>query len=240
MSKYRWLRAEWPISIRVLAHKIQGNLFTQDSRQGFVIDRVRENYIEARYIERISYTDVIIDPFGSELSFPKVEFRQSQFRASSQSPGLELINPPRSVAALMNRLSEVADFGLAISSIGVDVTAWAELLQAEAFTDATIRSLQIGALNIETGVSARAVITGNHDVRSACQALVQDRSFVVEKIQLDIFAPQRCAVILANNASAKIATNDQADAIVEALRVALEKTFTSTPPRPVSAKRSRL
>lgn len=239
MSKFRWLRAEWPIPIPLLAQRIQSNLFAQDSRQGFAVDRVRDDYLEARYIERISYTDTVLDPFGNELSYPKVEFRQCKFRASSQPPGLELMNPPRSVASLMNRLSEVADFRLAIGAIGVDVTAWVELLQSEAFTNATVGSLQIGALNIETGVSARAVITGNHDVRSACQILVQNRAFIVEKIKLNIYSPQRGTIVLANNASAKIAVPDPSELIVKSLRQTLEKTFTSKPPKIVSLKPPR-
>lgn len=220
MKRFRWFRAEWPSSIRVLAKRIGMRTFNEDAGHGFFVDRVRDDYLEARYIERIEYTDVVIDPFGNELKFDRVEFRHTLFRASSAAPGLELIDPPRSVQALMNRLSEAVDFEVAITPIDVDVLKWAMLFQESRGVSADIDSLQIGALEIEKGIVAKVLIKGDRDVRAACDALTHDRKFAIEKVQLRLSSPYRKAtVILSGAGSVTLGSDALADELLDPLRV---------------------
>lgn len=142
MKRFRWFQVEWPTSIRTLARRIKMRTFEGESGHGFFIDRVRDDYLEARYVERVEYTDVVIDPFGKELTFDRVEFRQTLFRASSAAPGLELIDPPRNVQALMNRLSEAVDFEVAITPAVVDVLTWSAVLQNVGGVSSVVDSLQ--------------------------------------------------------------------------------------------------
>ena len=118
MSKrYKWLAVQWPIAMRTLGKRLKARPFGGEAMHGFVIDRIRDDTLEARYVERIEYTETITDPFGEELSFDRVEFRQSFFCATTHGPGLELRDPPRSLQPLMNRLSEATDFEVAINPL---------------------------------------------------------------------------------------------------------------------------
>lgn len=221
MKRFRWFQVEWPTSIRTLAKRIKLRTFDGELGHGFFIDRVRDDFLEARYVERVEYTDVVVDPFGKELTFERVEFRQTLFRASSSAPGLELIDPPRNVQALMNRLSEAVDFEVAITPAIVDVLAWSAVLQNVGGVSSVVDSLQIGALEIEHGIVAKVVIRGDRDVRAACTALTNDRKFAVEKIQLRLASPHRGTVVLSTSGSAALSSEDSVEQLIQPLRMAL-------------------
>ncbi|WP_040891563.1 hypothetical protein [Verminephrobacter aporrectodeae] len=221
MKRFRWFHVEWPTSIRTLAKRIHLYTFEGESGHGFFIDRVRDDYLEARYVERIEYTDVVVDPFGKELTFERVEFRQTLFRASSTAPGLELIDPPRNVQALMNRLSETMDFEIAITPAVVDVLLWSEVLQNVGGISSVVDSLQIGALEIEPGIVAKVVVKGDRDVRASCTALTQARKFATEKIQLRLASPHRGTVVLSLGGSAALSSEDSIEHLMQPLRTAL-------------------
>lgn len=221
MKRFRWFQVEWPTSIRTLAKRIKMRTFEGESGHGFFIDRVRDDYLEARYVERVEYTDVVVDPFGKELTFDRVEFRQTLFRASSEAPGLELIDPPRNVQALMNRLSEAVDFEVAITPAVVDVLSWSAVLQNVGGVSSVVDSLQLGALEIESGIVAKVVIKGNRDVRAACASLTQDRKFAMEKIQLRLSSPYRGTVVLSSAGAATLSAEDTIEDLLMPLRLAL-------------------
>ena len=225
MKRFRWFQVKWPTSIRTLAGRIKTRTFEGESGHGFFIDRVRDDYLEARYVERIQYTDVVVDPFGRELTFERVEFRQTLFRASSAAPGLELIDPPRNVQALMNRLSETVDFEVAITPAVVDVLSWSAVLQKICGVSSVVDSLQIGALDIEPGIVAKVVIKGDKDVREACTALTQNRRFAMEKIQLRLASPHRGNLVLSSGGSAALSSEDSIEHLIQPLRESLAKAM---------------
>lgn len=221
MSRYRWFNAEWPISIRTLAKRLKAASFGEESSHGFVIDRVRDDYLEARYVERIQFTDTVIDPFGRELAFEHVEFRQCSFKASGTAPGLELLDAPRSTQNLLNRLAEASDFSLAINPFSVDVLAWAARFQSLAGIELIVDSVQLGALELETGITAKAIIKGERDVRSACARLTSKRKYAMEKIQLRFTDPKPGLIILSNSGAAKFDAVDPLGAYLDIIRRSL-------------------
>lgn len=221
MTRYRWLKAQWPLTMKALGKRLKSKPFGPEMNHGFVIDRIREDYIDGRYIERIEYTETVVDPFGSELTFDRVEFRQTEFRAAVLGPGLELRNPPRSIQPLMNRLSEAADFEVSITTQVVDVLAWSTEFQRASCVSLIVDSLQMGSLELEPGVAAKVVIKGERDVRDACTSLAGDRKFTLEKIQLRLEAPYAGSILLTNTGSVSLAVNDPNDEILSALRTGI-------------------
>lgn len=208
MKRFRWFKVEWPSSIRTLAKRIAKRPFNEESGHGFFVDRVRDDYLEARYVEKIEYTDIVTDPFGNELKFDRVEFRHTVFRASSFAPGLELIDPPRGVQALMNRLSEAVDFQVAITPLSLDVLKWAAIFQESGGVSADVDSLQIRALEIEKDILAKVLIKGDRDVRSACDVLTNGRKFSIEKIQLRLANSYRKTTVVLSDSGAVLFSSD--------------------------------
>ncbi|WP_235185262.1 hypothetical protein [Cupriavidus sp. SK-3] len=212
--------------MRTLAKRFKTKPFDDASTDGFVIDRVRDDFVEARYVERVEYTDKVVDPFGKELAFDRVEFKQCEFRAATTGPGLELMDAPRSTQGLVSRLTEVSDFALAISPLSLDVLAWAGLFQELSGVTGIVDVLQIGALEVERGILAKAVIKGEKDVREASTSLTKGKRYTLEKVQLRLQGAHRGTVLLTNVGAAKIDVDDPGE-MVAALRQSLTEMLSA-------------
>ncbi|KWO07376.1 hypothetical protein [Burkholderia cepacia] len=224
MTRYRWLQADWPLPVRALAKQIRQRPFSDDGSNGFILDRVRDDFLEARYVERYEYDETVADPFGKELTFRRLEFHQTSFRAGPDWPGLELVDAPRSTQSLVNQLLEITDFALPVAPLTVDVMSWVNDFQKHFGSRVVIDSIQLGALQIEKGVRAKVVLKGEEDVRSACKELIAGRKHVLEKLQFRAEQGHlRATVLLANNASVKIDGTDLHDEALDALRLSLPK-----------------
>lgn len=221
MSRFRWLIADWPVEIETLARRVRTRSFTELASDGFVVDRLRSDFCEGRYVERLQRVETVVDPFGNEQIYDRTEFSQVAFRATSGPPGLELVNPPRNVQSLLNRLSEVLDFRLVIEALSVDVLEWAERFRIAAELEFVIDSMQIGALGIEPGITGRMMIKGERDVREASSQLIQKRSHSLEKVQLRLKGSPKGTIVLTKVGTAKVTIDDEVDALLPSLRHSL-------------------
>ncbi len=223
MSRHRWFLTKWPITISSIAEKLRENTFQDGKSEGFVLDRIRKEYLEARFIERIEYDTIVTDPFGKEFSLKQLNFIQSKFVISIQQPGLEIIDAPKSVTNLITYLSELNNFSLSLDSITVDVLKWTHLLQNELKTDIEIESVQIGKLVLAKDILAKVLIKGSGDVRNSCLEMTQNKSFVIEKVQIKLKDSHSSKILLTNTAVAHI-NSAQNTEIHIALRDSLAKT----------------
>jgi hypothetical protein len=229
MSRHRWYRAQWPKQMRELARILQGNPFDAERSEGFVLDRVRDDAVEGRFIERINVQNQTIDPFGEELRFERIEFRQSRFLISAARPGLEVIGSSNSAAILINRLAEASDFNISVSNCMVDVLVWLSIFREISTYSGFIDIMQIGRIDLGRGITARAIVKGKEDVKAAAQILADQRNSVVEKIQYRFFGKLKGSVTFSHTGSVIIRMIDGVE-VVEFARAALAHMEADGPP----------
>lgn len=221
MSRYKWYRAKWPISIQELGRQINLASFKEGANEGFVLDRLREQDIEARYIEKISVRESSLDPFGSPIEFDRVEYRQWRFRASSVAPGLELVGSTRGSLGLAYKLADLSNHRVAIKPINVNVMSWLKQFLAKTQFSGIVDVMQIGQIGLGRSVTARTIIKGKEDVGAAAAIFLEDKTHVIEKIQFVLNGEKKRYLTLSNTGGANIRLPDSPDAIIE-LRKALE------------------
>ena len=221
MKRVRWLRAQWPVSMRTLAAKMKMQLFTPESFDGFVIERVRENSIEAQYIEKVSYQEIITDPFGKEDVIDRVTYRHIEFTLFSEFPNIELRDAHRSTREFLNRLLELCSFSVAIEPVTLDLLDWVEAFQKNISQQIMIDSLQVLGLELEAGVSAKILLKGDKDVREALQHLSAKRKFVLEKVQVKIPEGQNIIPIQMSNSGAAKIPKEHLNDFLHVLRASL-------------------
>ncbi len=205
MKRVRWLCATWPFTMANLAANIKAHLFAIDSFDGFVIDRVRDNCVEGRYIERFSYKESVIDPFGNEEFFDRVSYRTTDFTLYSESPNIEIRNGYRNSREFLNKLQEICNFSVAIVPVDIDLLDLIQKFQERINQKIIIDSLQISDFQLEAGINAKILIKGDKDVREALRNLSGDRKFSLDKVQVKVPTGQKVVSInLSNNGSVAI------------------------------------
>lgn len=228
MNRVRWLGAQWPISMRALAAKMKTQLFTPESFDGFIIERVRDNSIEGHYIEKLSYQETITDPFGKAEIFDRVSYRRISFTLFSEFPNIELRDAHRATRGLLNKLLELCNFSVAIEPVNINLLNWIEIFQQNISQRIMVDSLQVSGLEFEAGVSAKILLKGDKDVREALYHLSAKRKFVLEKVQIKILGGQHIITIhMSNYGTAKIPAEHLND-FLHVLRASLSTQRRST------------
>lgn len=229
MSRTRWLTAEWGLTIRQLANALRSAQFTEASSEGFVVDRIRRDSIEARFIQRLELVDVVIDPFGQEASYKRLSFTEQAFIATSSSPELQLTDGARSTQAFYSLLSQVTDFKFTVKAIQVDVDAWVSGYKRVATHSLVPDAIQIGRIAFNDGATGRAIVkAGSGNARAAVKQMVSDRPYVIEKVRLRQKQQNgRGTIVLSSNCSATLSgfNPHEAEVIREALRASLNEVL---------------
>jgi hypothetical protein len=204
MIRRRWLHVSWPVSMQSLAKRLHGLRFTSEAQNGFIIDRLRPNWIEGRFIERQEISQTVESPLGEKTIYERTEFRELGFITGQDRAGLEILNPPRSMSLFLSRLAEACDFQIAVSEIKVDVTAWSEHLSLNLGKRLDIVSSQLRDIKVGENVMATAVLKGTSDIREATHLITGGAPYINDKIKVQIQGTPSQAIILTRQGSATL------------------------------------
>lgn len=184
MKRIRWHEAKWKASLRSVASALRHHAFDPTADDGFLVQRVREDYIEATHIERVVFEETELDPFDNESTFVRTSYRKTNFRLSPSFPQLEIRDPPRSLSLFFTRFSEAMAFDLSVKPLVVDLSSWLARLEEVVVEPLVIDALHVGNLQVERGVNASVLLRGDHDVRSAMAKLTKQKPCVIDRMQL--------------------------------------------------------
>lgn len=206
MNRVRWLEARWPISIRALASRLRARSFSLDGSDGFLLDRVRDGFIEGRFIEKVPLQDIVRDPFGNETSFEHITYREVEFSFSDSFPQVELRKFSRTIRTLINRIGDATDFATTVSPVNVDVFGWAERIRVSCPDNFRIDLAQASEVVIEESVVAKIVMSSPNDVRSSFERFTKGRQHRVDRLQIKCAqAGGLCSFQIAADATARSA-----------------------------------
>lgn len=215
MNRVRWLNAQWPSTMRTIGNKLKAMPFSEDSMDGFAIERVRDDFIEGRYIEKYVYEEVISDPFGKEDVIERTGYRSTEFALFSQFPYIELRNGQRSIKEFVNKLLQACNFTLVVSPITVSLLDWVSSFQQITGQKIVIDSLQVSGVVLEEGITGKILLKGNRDVRQSIVNIVGGKKYTLEKVQVKMISGGKIlSVHLANNGTAKIPPDHTSDLLL--------------------------
>ena len=205
MNRVRWLNAQWPSSMRAIGNKLKALPFSEDSMDGFAIERVRDDFIEGRYIEKYIYQEVNSDPFGKEEVIERTGYRSTDFTLFAQFPYVELRNGQRSIKEFVNKLLQACNFTLVVSPITVSLLDWVASFQKITGQKIVVDSLQVSGVALGEGITGKILLKGDKDVREAIDNIVGGKKYTLEKVQVKMTSGGKSlSVHLANNGTAKI------------------------------------
>lgn len=221
MDRVRWFETTWPYSMRTLASRLKEYAFGAESSDGFLVERVRDTYIEGRHVEKVMFDEVVHDPFGNETTFNRLSYRQVEFVFSVAYPQVELRNAPRGLQTFISRTSEATDFTTAFVAIDIDTFKWADSIRTLFPKHFRVDLAQLSDVFIEEDVTAKMVLTSPHDIRAAFARFGNRRRHLVERIQIKFEQDDRVWNLqLATDATLRVADTLPRE-VLDAIRGAL-------------------
>lgn len=192
MIRVRWLKTTRLIP-RSLAARMRRHLFTDELSQGFLVDRVREDYLEARFIEKLSFKKTMKDPFGNDLAIDRTEYRQVPFTLYRDE--LELRNPTRATSAFFTALQLITDFNVAITPLQTPVLQWIDQLQEKVNKTVVVERVQVSHVPVATDIFATILLQGGADVRDSLTTMAGQHPVVVDKARVRWTSASRSVVM---------------------------------------------
>jgi hypothetical protein len=221
MIRYRWIEAAWPFDMKTLANRLRENTFTSAVYSGFILDRTRLDTVEGRFIERVKYSESIVDPLGGEQFIERLEFRIVKFKASSIGVGLELNNVPRSTSAFINAMSIACDYSLSLRSVNVDPLLWGEAVGKIISKNYNFISIQLSKIELADAVNAQVIISGRADVRTFLDKVTLGNKHIIDKVKIEIDDNNIPAIVLGRHMTVSSA-GEIPTALLDAIRDAIE------------------
>jgi len=224
VNRVRWMRAKFPGSIRQIGKQLQKAGFTADSGEGFVVDRIRDEYVEARYFERIAFQQSVSDPFGNTFVVERLDFRTVDFTLTKNFPELELRMAPRGLKGFTSGLLKASGFSMELEQHSVKLNKWISAIERELATKVSIRAALTSGIELQKGTKARIAVTSPDDVRAGLAQLVHDYPFELETVEIDFpFGKSSQRVVLTSDSSVRYSAKAPEE-VISAIRAAFEST----------------
>lgn len=186
MKRVKWLRAESRLSIRELAKRLGTIPFVEGVENGFLLDRARDNFLEARFIERSEYVETFTDPFGNSQSIERVVYKQVEFSLSKNMPQLELRSSPRGLSGFQNALLKASDFSMSIENCKVDLLKWTRAIERALGARGTLRGAVASDIELADGAIARIGISAPKDARNALAEILTGRKHNLSTLNVEL------------------------------------------------------
>ena len=170
--------------MRTLATRLKTRSFSTESNDGFLVERVRDDFLEGRFFEKVVVQETIRDPFGNENTFERLTYREIDFTFSVSYPQVELRHFPRNTQAFIMRTAEVTDFATTFSPLAVNAFSWADNIRKVHPKQFRIDLAQLSEVLIEEDVVAKILLSSHHDIRSALGRFTSRRQHQVDRIQV--------------------------------------------------------
>lgn len=181
-QRVKWHEADWPFGMPSLSKALKAINFTPKADDGFILHTTRKQEIIGEYIEKIQIKEKIIDPFGNETEYDRVEFLTTRFSFSSTFPQIEIRNPPRSLQSFQARLSEACDFSIYIKPIDVDPIRWAKKFSDLADLDLITKAVQFDNIFINNDIKGEMLIRANSNLFPILNQLLPWEKHEIKKV----------------------------------------------------------
>ncbi|WP_026622593.1 hypothetical protein M728_005708 (plasmid) [Ensifer sp. WSM1721] len=204
--RVRWYGLQTELEASAIAGHLKNMPYKDGSPDGFVVEQLRPNFLEACLIQRVQTTHETIDPFGHEEKYEIVEYLRTHFRISPETSSLELRDPGRTGSKLVSRLLEALNHRFAIEQSSIDPLAWATRFREIVGVYGAIERVQIGSVAIGESAVGQVLVKGSGDIADAAIKFVSPAEYSLEKVQLR-FRSARGLISFQRNASVVLSSS---------------------------------
>lgn len=186
MSRFQWYELEpfGPKQLSRLSKALLQLPFSATSRLGYKIDQVRPETMSGIFVEKISFTEVLEDPFGNRTEIERVRYDTIKFQLSSTFPHLECIDAGRTLKSFKNELSRALDFEVSITKITLNLQPFVRILAAN--TRQLVLSRVIADdIYLGDGAMGQLHVSGERDVREQLKKFLSKVNFNYARVRID-------------------------------------------------------
>lgn len=205
MLRIKWYSAKWFESFERLSLKIKKQLFIKNSKNGFIIEKVRHNYIEGKYIEKYVVEKKIQDPLGDIIEFIETDFHIVSFCLHKDYPEIEFYNAPRNLDSFINKIQELSNFNLIIEPIEIDLYQWVTNYEINFLSKVLVDTIQISGFDRSKSINMKLLLQSNQNLKKMLIKFNSKKGYSIEKIHIKTSIDEKeISLQLSKNGSLKM------------------------------------
>lgn len=163
--------------------EILRNEFNEGSTWGFRVLTRRQHYLQAVYIEKKTFIEKIIDPFGNTSEFERVAYNQMDFQLSITPPQILIFQPPRNYRKLINQLAQCVDYTIAIENRNVKLFDWVKMLINQGI-EGVITKADIDPIIYDKFTTGKLNLSGNNSLREKIVQLLSGTTYIIKNLKI--------------------------------------------------------
>jgi len=180
LVKSRWLTIKTDYNTSEIFKCISLNEYTQESKAGFIDVINIEETIEATFVEEITLTQYILDPYGNETEQQVNSFNHIDFRFI-ENKYIEIFQPPRSIKNLTQFLSKIFNHNLFIGNFKIDINK--ALDKAKNYSDSLhLKKVRVSGLKIGEKGLATVEVKSSQDALKDLHVLSKKSNYKLDKV----------------------------------------------------------
>lgn len=182
LIRLKWLAMELDTArMRALVDGMRKQEYQDGESSGFQLWEIRRDSTEGTYIERVHVRDHVVDPFGRDLPFERIEFRSVKFELRTRMPTVQILNPTQTVRPLVTRMAEILSFAVPLVPIEVNVLSWLREVERR-LGRLVVRRIKVTGVPVGGESVGTVQIEGPLDVRRDLRSFLERRAFTIENV----------------------------------------------------------
>lgn len=164
MKKVKWLKLNIHLEFEKAVRCLSLDSFTEEKGKGFIFDKIRNDFANGRFVERIIFHDKVSNFDGSETTVERLEYRTTDFSIALDSlPIMQITNPPRTLKPFSQAL--VKNLGLGVSLEEIDINPMNWLSEISSSVNINLTQLDVSRVRVADYATAKMQIVGSSDLR---------------------------------------------------------------------------
>ncbi|MCG3469727.1 hypothetical protein L7750_04740 [Xenorhabdus bovienii] len=189
MKKIKWMLLNVSLSITDMVDKLKSSSYTDEKGKGFIFNKVRHNELVGRFVEKLTFEEVIPSLYGEVATFERVEYRIVEFYINENTlPVIAIINPPRTLKPFALNLVKILGLGVSLDEINIEPMVWVESISK--LTPLELTQIELSQIKVNECALAKMQISSSKDLRSYYEKTFSDKSTSrVDKVHLFMISP---------------------------------------------------
>lgn len=185
MNRLKWVRVSGLPEKKVLVSRFLKHSFSEEGSSGFILDKAVGDIVSAKYVEKVTYIDVMEDPYGKKIEQEIISFKTLYFNVYINSSVIEMINPDLRVSkGFYALLALSSQFSIQLDPVVIEPLTWSEEIISGSTHDFYVEQVEFEPHLTKGGVYVKLAASGKDSIVSQCKSLLAVEHPVAKKIKL--------------------------------------------------------
>lgn len=189
MKRIKWMLLNASLSVLDIHSKLKSHSYSDDKRSGFIFERIRDDEIKGKYVEKVIYQDILPSLYGEQETVERTEYRIVDFYINERSlPIFAIIDPPRTLKSFAGSLVKLLGLGVSLEEIEIEPMRWVDSIGK--LTPVDIVQIEISQIKVDEHAIAKMQVSSSRDLRKYYeQKFKEKKSSSVDRVYISLIGP---------------------------------------------------